>query len=558
MILLNSVLEKLAPSYPSGLSDDDLFEFYCADNILANYDLDHTEVQSGIVDGSQDGGIDAAYVFVNRILLTEDFKFDTIKGPVEIELIVIQAKNVANFKEAPVDKLTASVPLLLSHDVDPKDLEATFKPEVIKIFRSFLDAMHQLAGEFPTVGIRIYYCCKGDAVPVAVTTKADALAANLGTSFKNVEFSTLGAQQLYERSGAQKRLVKELPTVGSPMSGTNSYVTLCRLKNYVDFISDAKGELISRIFDANVRAYQGGVEVNKEIAKSVKEPSAGVDFWWLNNGVTIVADKATFMSNRLVIENPLIVNGLQTSYELYNNGKSIVDTDERMVLVRVIVENDQIKRDEIIRATNRQTGLKHSSFRATEPVHKEIEDYFLTQGYFYDRRRNHYKREGKPADKIIGIDRLAQAVLAVLLQEPHTARARPTTAIRDDADYKRIFSGDKAQHPLPLYGVATKLLSAVDEYFKSLAGTTAQIHRNNLRFHTLMVLGWALNGGTTLPALKMPHLDTSKATTDQLKAVTNWVIAEFESAGPADKTAKEAAFTNRLKANWKESVTKVS
>jgi hypothetical protein len=39
-ILLDSMIEKEKPQYPAGLSSDKLFEFYCADNVLANYDLD--------------------------------------------------------------------------------------------------------------------------------------------------------------------------------------------------------------------------------------------------------------------------------------------------------------------------------------------------------------------------------------------------------------------------------------------------------------------------------------------------------------------------------------
>src|SRR5208283_3273086 len=101
MILLESILERLKPNYPTGLSDDDLFEFYCVDNILINYDLDHIEVASGIVDGPRDAGIDGAYLFINRRLLTDDFKFDTIKQPVEIELFIFQAKNQDTFKESP-------------------------------------------------------------------------------------------------------------------------------------------------------------------------------------------------------------------------------------------------------------------------------------------------------------------------------------------------------------------------------------------------------------------------------------------------------------------------
>ena len=46
MILLNSVLERAKDNYPAGLSDDKLFEFYCVDNILINYDLDYAEIET--------------------------------------------------------------------------------------------------------------------------------------------------------------------------------------------------------------------------------------------------------------------------------------------------------------------------------------------------------------------------------------------------------------------------------------------------------------------------------------------------------------------------------
>jgi AIPR protein len=218
-------------------------------------------------------------------------------------------------------------------------------------------------------------------------------------------------------------------------------------------------------------------------------------------------------------------------------------------LVRVIVENDRAKRDEIIRATNRQTSIKHSSFRATEGIHRELEDYLGTLGFYYDRRKNFYKREGKPADKIISIDRLAQAILAVLAQEPHTARARPTTAIKDEADYKAIFSGDKAQQPLEMYGAAVRMLAAVEAHFRLIADLNNQAHRNNLKFHVLMVLDWSINGSSTLPALRIPQLDLSKLTAERVEAVSDWVFSEFDAAGAEDRTAKDGAFTKRLKSN---------
>jgi hypothetical protein len=551
IILLNSILEKNKSKYPAGLSVDDLFEFYCADTLLVNYDLDNSEIEEGIVDGSKDAGIDAAYVFVNRQLLVEDFDFDSIKQKPEIELYIIQSKNQESFKEGPVDALSASLPLLLDPERDPNRLAQLFKPQVVAIFQAFLNAMKALAGEFPKVYIRIFYCSKGGVPNSVIEEKAAGLAKNLRDKYQNVEFSLVGAQQLYDKSSSQKRLTKELPTVGTPLSGTNSYVALCHLRDYGKFIADEEARLINRIFEANVRAYQGDVEVNQEIAQSLKEPPEGVDFWWMNNGVTIVADQAQFMNNRLMIENPLIVNGLQTTHELHKHASLIGETDQRMVLVRVIVENNRENRDQIIRATNRQTNIKHSSFRATEAVHRELEDYLGTLGLFYDRRKNFYKREGKPADKIISIDRLAQATLAVLLQEPHTARARPTGALKGDDNYRRLFSGDKSKHPLETYGFIVRMLMAVEKHFRAIACEDNQAHRNNLKFHVLMVLSWAINKSKNLPALRIAQLNTVGEFDNALiAAVTNWVFKQFDISGPNDKTAKDRDFTVKLQEIW--------
>jgi hypothetical protein len=94
-----------------------------------------------------------------------------------------------------------------------------------------------------------------------------------------------------------------------------------------------------------------------------------------------------------------------------------------------------------------------------------------------------------------------------LLQEPHTARGRPTTAIKDDNDYKRIFSSDKAQHPLEMYGVLARLLDSVEGFFRKNASGIDQVYRNNLKFHVLMVVSWALNEHSTLPAPRITKLD---------------------------------------------------
>ena len=94
------------------------------------------------------------------------------------------------------------------------------------------------------------------------------------------------------------------------------YVALVSLPSYYNFITE-DNVLIKSFFDANVRDYQGNIEVNKAIKDTLNNPSVE-DFWWLNNGVTITTSSASLASKSLVIQDPQIVNGLQSSYELYN------------------------------------------------------------------------------------------------------------------------------------------------------------------------------------------------------------------------------------------------
>ena len=300
-----------------------------------------------------------------------------------------------------------------------------------------------------------------------------------------------------------------------------------------------------------MRAYQGDVEVNKEIASSLKDPKSGIDFWWLNNGVTIVADKAQYQNGRMTVENPLIVNGLQTSHVLHSSYQDTPD-NHRHVLVRILQEKDAAKRDQIIKATNRQTAIKASSLRATEEVHRRIEDYFLAHGTYYDRRKNFYKNEGKPADRIISMDKLAQAAMSVLLRRPDDARARPTTLIKNDADYIKLFPPAAKQFPLDLYRVLAELLVAIEAYFKSVTPKLEKRYTTNLKFYVLMVAVWNLLGTKRPPAKAVAKIDLTAIPPALIEETAKWVKAAFDAKGATDQVAKDKGFTAYLDAEWKK------
>lgn len=69
-------------------------------------------------------------------------------------------------------------------------------------------------------------------------------------------------------------------------------------------------------------------------------------------------------SKKLSVDNPEIVNGLQTSHEIYNyfsENPTRLSEEDRNILVRFIVPVSEEVRDDIIFATNNQTNIPKSS-----------------------------------------------------------------------------------------------------------------------------------------------------------------------------------------------------
>ena len=86
----------------------------------------------------------------------------------------------------------------------------------------------------------------------------------------------------------------------------------------IAFLSDGKGNLIRGLFDANVRDFLGKTEVNDAIWATLENLAVEEDFWWLNNGITIVASTADQKGKKLALTEPLLVNGLQTSNVIFS------------------------------------------------------------------------------------------------------------------------------------------------------------------------------------------------------------------------------------------------
>lgn len=211
-----------------------------------------------------------------------------------------------------------------------------------------------------------------------------------------------------------------------------------------------------------MRDYLGSVSVNNDIMETLKRADATEqgDFWWLNNGVTILATDARVVAKDLLVENAQIVNGLQTTETLYRYFSSKPGfSDSRAILVKVIVAADDEIRARIIKSTNYQNAIELSYLRGLDKIQTDIEQYLLDHNWFYDRRKNYYKNQGKPNERIISIPYLASAVRAVALGDPAKSQRQRSRALRDNEIYEAVFDQN---WDLQVYLVSLEIVRAVE------------------------------------------------------------------------------------------------
>lgn len=546
-IILDEILEQQQTLRAPTLAASKYFEVFVTEQVLKDYDLSDEEIESGLIGDSGDGGIDSIYLFVNGELVREDFDPSHVKKDALVELIVIQSKTSAGFSESPVERF-----LTVSDDIFElakpiATLTSVYNADLLEAIERFRNTYKALAARFPTLRIAYVYACKGEKPEVSVLHKSEKLRLSVLSRFQSakVEIKFLGASELLSLARTSVKTIFTLALAENPVSsaGEVGFVGLVYLGDYFRFITDEKKQLRRQIFEANVRDYQGSTEVNEAIQQTLKS-KASEDFWWLNNGVTIVASRASLSAKALTIEDPQIVNGLQSSSEIFNYFTTAnTEGEQRKMLVRVIVPSDAASRDRIIKATNSQTAIQPASLRATDKIHRDIEEYLRPRGLFYDRRKNFYKNEGKPLDKVIGIPQLAQAAMAIVLAKPDQARARPSSLLKDDKNYAQVYN---PEYPIGVYLVCAAVLKRVEAFLRTSVVGLETRDQNNLRFYVTMHATYLLAGKWKPSPKDIAALDPSQVTDGLLQKSLDVVKKHYVALGGSDSVAKGSGLVDGL------------
>ena len=330
-----------------------------------------------------------------------------------------------------------------------------------------------------------------------------------------------------------------------------NYVALVDLKSYYQFIVNDSGEIRKSFFDSNVRDYQGKNNVNSSISETLHRVDNN-DFWWLNNGVTVLASEATLVNNReLQIVNPEIVNGLQTSMEVYNyfsENKEALEEEKRSILLRIIVPDNEESRDQIIFATNNQTNIPKATLRVTDPIHLQIEMYFKSRGLFYDRRKNYYKNQGRKPAEIVGVSFLAQCLITIFLKKPDYARARPSTLLNDEKTYQELY---EKNNDLEVFYRVALLGKKIQKNVKSVSDYSPAEKSDILYYVLYAVIARVLNKRDIKPS-DIKTLDLNSVTDSIIVDVRDRVYEIYKQHGGNGRVAKSAVFIQYIDAILEE------
>lgn len=152
------------------------------------------------------------------------------------------------------------------------------------------------------------------------------------------------------------------------------------------------------LFEENIREYLGSNgSVNKRIVDTLRDPLERNNFFFYNNGITMIVDNYTSDSAEgkrrvFTVFNPQIVNGCQTVNTIYETlktlpeGKLETDFENTFVMLKIlkIPANDEGLKDlyrNIVTYNNSQNAINEKAFAAAASEFKRIQTEFENKGF---------------------------------------------------------------------------------------------------------------------------------------------------------------------------------
>lgn len=347
-------------------------------------------------------------------------------------------------------------------------------------------------------------------------------------TFSKFEFQVWGADELINYSNKLERTNRKIDAELHILYDTNNpslikYHTgelkgiICTVsaKEIASVVNNDKDDAI---FDSNIRRFLGSRgAVNSDIKKTCTDTSMSFQFWFLNNGITIVCDSFDAVADpdnpHIKIKNMQIVNGCQTAKTLAIAAQEGNLAKDSRVLLRLYETTDYDLVDKIVLTTNNQNKITSRDLRANDPKQLDMEKGFSKYGYFYERKLRQYDdKTDVDINRIMVNEIVARSYLSVALKVPSDASRRKYKVW--GLLYDKIFAG---YHGIEPYILATKIYLSVSELLKGekYSNSTEDVKRklaNNGSFHLARIVSFLWrdhdNWGNEIAAEMKKNIDT--------------------------------------------------
>ena len=155
------------------------------------------------------------------------------------------------------------------------------------------------------------------------------------------------------------------------------------------------------IFDMNIREYLGNKGVNKKIYETLLSEADRKNFFYYNNGITMICEEMSSVETRsfgnninavFSVKNPQIVNGCQTVNSIYEALKNIDPSEleqkykDTFVMLKILQINrgneyEEMLYKNIVTYNNSQNSIDEKTFVANNSVFNRLKNEFESKGF---------------------------------------------------------------------------------------------------------------------------------------------------------------------------------
>lgn len=395
-----------------GISDGDrlrslAFVYLCVETML---DLDVDEAFDCLTDGGGDFGVDALHITEE---MDGEFGVTLFQGKYKKNL-----EGNSNFEQNSIEAMVNAI----RHIFDPSaDLGAINDRLRVKV-----EQARSLIRDGLIPRVRAIACNNGLKWNADAQQSIDRAVFGDQVTWEHVNHDVLiGILQ------SIKPVDETLRLTGKAMVEDMNYSRVCVGRMPVVEVAALMKSHGEKLLERNIRRYLGlhGNRVNEGIRATLSS-NAPENFYFFNNGITLVCDKFTYNALQqgdfqIKVKNLQIVNGgqscmtiLKTAEELEKNGQTL--PAQASVLIRLYElssDNDDVVL-QITHATNSQNPVDLKDLRANDARQQQLEQSIQNLGYSYRRKR--MDATTKATDITTGA--AAEAVLAIWRKAPHQAK----------------------------------------------------------------------------------------------------------------------------------------